>query len=858
MTVVRSHLAFLSVLCGGVHAVACTSTMREPAGSASMCGASEVRFSPVELKTRAGAPPLAVVAREGNPQAAGAFVVATSGGGLAATGLATLVEQRLRAQGWAALQVEADGQGFRVAVGLDDESRAAAFVAAARAALATPVSAKTAELPAVAQRLAVLQKRALASNGLAAITACTGELALTPSEAATAGSELAAGAERVDAWREASFELGRIAFGATGPASLGKAMWSAMAGESWPSRARSADAWPASDSWSVYAWPGHPAGSSRIDIALWVGGADRAVSAAARLGRPDSALVARLAALPVPFRVVELAGVARSRGGCLAASLETVRTTPAATGQEAAALAAAVARQEFEREQERFQWEHASRGANPSLLDGPAAGAARSTWDPRQASARAAWWSLTDWSRNAGSSRLALSLGIGTPTEPREGTAEVDASSAADSDGRRLRAAFEAAEASLRAPLVDHRERVETGQGELWVLLASPCGTGAEATYDAGQTALALLTRIADHERDDTSVTIEPWITADGLGLLAHAPRLRDESPAGHAFRVSEQAGRAFVSAFVRPDSVTDARARLLDRIATGPAPDGRVMAAAVGLLAPLHPSWLSPLGTWEGVLRVGMDAISARWQAILEGPIRVAVLANEHAAQAEAAVAAVDRWLTRRPAGATERACPAVEPPVAAKAGSVTLDFPSVRRDAAQAIVAAPAPAEGQPNRLWFELVAAALNGPTGLLRRTFPSSSSSSPSSVSSPSSASSSSPTATARLLGGARAAALVIDIRAAEGAVDAAVSQVRELLRKLRQGGLTASDLDRAMLALRTDQVEASFDPRRRVADLWTGRASAKNPDRPSLEAWQGWLASGLADERLVVVVGKPKH
>ena len=64
--------------------------------------------------------------------------------------------------------------------------------------------------------------------------------------------------------------------------------------------------------------------------------------------------------------------------------------------------------------------------------------------------------------------------------------------------GRRFAAALEKAAAAWAAPPAFERVgKLERGQGELWLVLGSPCGALAEGSTDPGMTALALMTALA-------------------------------------------------------------------------------------------------------------------------------------------------------------------------------------------------------------------------------------------------------------------------------------------------------------------------------------------------------------------------
>src|SRR5204862_7319105 len=134
----------------------------------------------------------------------------------------------------------------------------------------------------------------------------------------------------------------------------------------------------------------------------------------------------------------------------------------------------------------------------------------------------------------------------------------------------------------------------------------------------------------------------------DGVGVIAHAPRLAGESAAEHAERVGEEAVRAMTVFPFAPAHFANARAALLGKIGDGISLDGKAMNALAGALVPGHPSWLAPLGAWEGLAKAGLEAASLRWAALYGGPLRLAILANDGQDQVDVAPRAADRWLVR------------------------------------------------------------------------------------------------------------------------------------------------------------------------------------------------------------------
>jgi hypothetical protein len=158
-----------------------------------------------------------------------------------------------------------------------------------------------------------------------------------------------------------------------------------------------------------------------------------------------------------------------------------------------------------------------------------------------------------------------------------------------------------------------------------------------------------------------------------------------------------------------------------------------------------------------------------------------------------------------------------------------------------AQALVGVAVAPQGTVESGWAELTLGALSSADGALTKA-----------LSAPSLAAS----AQVRLVGGTRAAALVVDIRAPETSIDAAVAQVRALFDRLRQGVISASDFARSTALRDRWELEASLDPRRRLVDLWRDARPTKS--QLSLEGWRTWAATTLRDEKLFVVVAKPRH
>jgi hypothetical protein len=806
---------------------------------------------PVELVRTPDRPRVATVVRDGDPAGAVAAVLLTAANAYASSGLSALLEARLRAAGVSDVDARADRDGARVRALVDTPEEAAAFVAALRAALAKPVGQGDAEIDRVHQRWASLRRHPFEAPIAASVASCTGALGALSNET-VADATAAEGAARLDEIRRAVFGVARVAFGVVGPSAMAKSVAAAV---------QSSDAWPAvafpdavsapEERAAVFASAAVPAGSARLVVAVATERAESAIAWADQAGDADGVLAARLRALPWPFRLVDATGVVRARGGCVAATLESARAVGSnGRAEDAAAWAAEVTVEQLEllRSAEGDRSDSAApalaaeAGANTTRLSPTAARVVRGAPDPRDAADLAARWSLTQTASPDEANVALVALAVAPPS----GASREALAAAMQSSSSRLVAGLARVREGGARRHVERRQRVERGQGELWLLLGSTCGTAAEGAADAGFAALGLTAALAARTPEPDGVTLEPWATADGLGVIAHAAPRWGESSGSFAARVAEQAARTLSTSTFSVGSFAAARGALLARLTEGMPADSRAIDALAGALAPAHPSWLLPLGSADPLARAGQEAVSLRWSDLVAGPLRLAVLSNEGPVQADAAALAADRWLAR-PEDAPRR-CPAAEELAKPKPSTFTVALGAGAPG--QALVAVPVPAEGTATHLYVELTWAALGGEGGWLDKALGSLGAS-----------------AEARLWGGTRAAALVVEVRAAEANLDPAVAQVRALLQRLAQGAITQADLSRAAAHRQKWHRDAQLDPRRRLAELWREPPEGSKPSAPTLpiepsaawlEPWRAWVASNLQDERLVIVVGKPKR
>mgnify|MGYP001043109970 CR=1 FL=1 len=793
-----------------------------------------------DVRVAEGRPPVVLVSREGDPAAAIAVAVTTTGIGWddsatddpePATALAGLLEDRLRAKNIDAT-VTPSWDGLRASALATSEADAARIAGVLREALVAPATA--ADLAGARRKLAALGRRPLRDDSLRRWARCVGHPHALPARAGKEYAEL--DVARLERWRSGALGLGRVAIAITGPKSLTEDVASiVLDGPEWSAAAPIGpkdERVP--DTIDVFELaPDGAAPAPALWMTLDVGTSSAAVAAAEALGDPNGPLAARLSELDLPFRLREVIGTAHAHGGCVGVELEASPTHGAAsTGDLASRVADAVALVRLEA------------AVHLAELGGKRDGRtlARRSGDAREAAERASWWALVDLSKpspspGADSARTAKgSVVLGVPmrrgTAPRDGG---DDALAVEPSRDALAAAMTKATAAWNKPVVDARTRVEAGQGEAWVLVGSPCGTEAETDADAGITAL-FVAAAADRAKPSPDVRVEPWVAADGVGVLVHGPPRAGESAAAHARRLADVAARSFAAEPISSTAIARARADLLRRDAQN---DGAAMSLLASALAPRHPSWVVAWGTSEPLARSSDAAVRLRAQSLRAGPLRVAVLANVDEAQAEAAVRAADRWVTRRTGEA--RSCPAASSTEPPKPGT----YAATPRPGAvpEAYLAFPFPANDATAWAAASLVAAALDGDGSLLDKAL---GGASPLALD-----------ASTRVLGWPRAPALVIRVVAPQTSLDAAVMQTRALVDRLHKGGLPAEDFERAAAARAKASLSTALDPRARVVATWRGEPiDAAAARRPTPEDVRAFAAKHLSEDSMIVVASRP--
>ncbi len=743
----------------------------------------------IELRQHAKRPPIHLVAREGDPLPAVAMALAHDQGPEASAALAGLLEHRLHRRGLRGVEVVVHGLGLEVQQLVQSPDDAARVVNALMEALEEPVASDAPELQAARQRVEALQAQRWAGPYQRQLADCSGEAGVLPEAHPTVDS--AADLER---WRTATHSTHAAALAAVGPQKVLDAAAKAVGrSRPWPANPTPEDKWPGADRVGADVGLEDP----RLSVALRVSDGGQALAAARLLGA-DPTLGRRLETLDPGWAVERITSTLRPRGACLRVDL-TAPDGPE-PGPETIATAARIAIDELERS--------LSTPGDPAFA---LRQALLSPSDPRDAAGAAAWQALASQLKAGPTRRYVIYT-----TQP-------------DGAVPPLKQALRHIEQSWDQTSIEIRERLETGQGELWALLASPCGTTAENPATAGQAGLAMRA-LATGAPEVDGVVIEPWITADGVGLLAHGPRIGPtETAAEHASRIGEALGRSLTRPMTGPE-VARARAETQAALGPGPRPDWWL---AIHALAPDHPSWLVPQGTWGSVAEATTHGVVDQRGQLVAGPLRLAVIANVTDAQAALVAQGADRWL--QPLRADPSECPPATQPTA-RVGQLEIETtPGPGTAAAHVGVALPlrrGVSEEAHYTLWL------LNRPGGwldqALQRTGLVAS-------------------ARAHLLGGRRASALVVTLEAAPEQTEPAVAQLRALFERLAQGAVSKRDFLQARREFGRGAARSTLEPRRRVVDLW----QTVTPEPPTLASLQAFHARVFPPDRHLVVIVKQR-
>ncbi len=760
-------------------------------------------------------PTVTAILRDGDPMPAIAAVVLVDGASIGATSLSGIVEARLHASGWPSVESIATQDGYRVQVLVETPQRASEFVSAFREALARPIGVGTPELKHAAERLNILKRRPVDAPALVPIFQCTGELGATRADAWPDLNSPAA-VEELEKKRRASHAVPRLALSVAGPVAFMAAIVHAVEAKPWDLGTLPDDPWPPHDSIGVFQVTDAAQVQPRLFIAARVGNPFAATLVAERAAEQNSSLIDRWSEA-LPWKVLRVSSSARPRGACLSVTLQRDKSRQALPLEVDAARIAAFITHDVQAELADVQ------------IDGSEAirQVLRAS-DPRVAASLGAWWAMAS-QLPPGPDRVALALGM-SPARVGPSDPQVKLDERMRQVQRDLSSNYMRARSAWQRRVIEARTTIENGQGEVWVLWASPCGTTTDTDHDAGITALAAIA--AAHARNgQDGVTIEPYVGQDGVGVLAHAAARPGENPFAVASRIADAGGHAMHLSNIPASALTTAKNAVLAHLERPSGPLGLGFGALALELAPVHPAWLSPLGLHESVLKANSEMVSLRWRALANGPLRVAVIANANASQAEAALQSADRWVVR---GSTQpRQCPATALGASRAAKSTTLHSPSV---APHAWLGVSIPSPDESASTMAELFVEALGGEDGWLSST-----TAREATVAIKTSV---------RWVSGSRMGAVVIEVEASEVQLEESIKKIQALFQTLQQNGASSSDFARAKAIVVKNDTYAHLDPRRRIADLWRGIPESR--PRLDLASWNAWMKRVLSESAPTVV------
>ncbi|HVY27274.1 MAG TPA: hypothetical protein VHB79_12025 [Polyangiaceae bacterium] len=752
---VLALLASLSVCCGG----------SAPSASerAAQSGGPSSRIEQRSLSDR---PPLSVIERDGDPEAAIAFASLSSGNADLHSALGELLNERMKRAGFQT-QLVVHGLGFELMLLADGHDAARGATQALLKALATPVS--PGEVPPTTATATPTPPSAVA--------ACAGEL-----EARGRQSD----AGELDRERVAAFARDRSAWAVVGDGAAASAVAQALsAGPDWPELGGVRSSLPERPQTQVLR--GERAG---LSVALTLADPNRALGAAAQLAEPDSALSVRLAALGAGLRLRRVAATAHPHGACLRIDSD-VDASPV---PEARRLGFAI--QVIEDEANLAL----GRVKAENRLESSAVSAA----DPRAAARAAAYRALIEPGSNVPGVRVvALTAPAEAPLSPS------------------IDAAVEQAQAE--APQLEPLVKVESGQPGVWALVATPCATNLERADNAGHAAVLLAA--AASGGSTRHVRLEPWLGAEGAGLLGFAERLPGETEADAAARLGDALGRALLAPPTAID-VASARGELIKAAGSEPHP---LLDGLLDTLAPGHFGALAPRGSVTSLQTASREAVLTRQRELLRLPHRLAILSPSNAADAGALTRSLSRWLKTPDAS---RNSPCASEVAAPARGDVALGAGVDTREGSY--VAFRVPAKSGPEAA---ALAEILNLPGGALARAL-----AEPDLVGA----------ARAFSLGTSSARAFVVQVSAFEGRDAEAVSRVQKLFERVASGGaLVSADVEQVLGKQRHARRLAALDPRYRLLQLLEA-APAPAVDAAALRR----LAASLRPETAILARPAP--
>lgn len=736
-------------------------------------------------------PTLVTVIRQGDPLPAIALVVEHVGSVEDSLRLATLLSSRLSGN-TPTVDVVARLGAVSIVASIRAHESLQNVISRIDEAVRTKVRPEEVATPKFAQDLRKL-RRGAATQDLLAQRWCLGDV-----------TDRIRTLSDVDAVRETAFTQNRARWSAVGaPAFVNAVEQAILALEPWPNAPIGTNSWPQRDSASfVSRHDEHP----KLTVLWRAPAAPLAASAIRDLFGVSGRLVDVLSAIPGRIQVLHRSSTPLAQGACNAISFAPLDNDRPMTPAELTSVAriAVVAI----RQQQAF----------PPSPDDSTPLSTMEEVDPRRAAELAASLALSRTARNLPTRvRIEADLGVDSAA---------DEPSPAQQDA--LASVVKIRHVAAVVPLVRTTER---GQGRLHALVATPCATWSETSKSVGGTALLLRT-LALSSGGEPGISIEPWVTPSGAGLVASARRVSAiERPETQARRLGDALGRALVASRIQSADLWQARSELLARVGPGPRP---ALWRAIIAIAPQHPGLVAPEGTFSSVAAETAEALQEHRMRLLRLPLRLAVVENTGAPQGEATRQALSRWLGLL---ANDRAkCPTDLARAPSESEEIAIE--SSRPDASDATTTVsmvlPGAEEGTDEAhaallLWL------LTRPSGWLELRLREANVVA---------------TTDARIVGGQERRGLVIVFGTLESDVESTVSLVRRMLKELGESRLASSTEVRLGIEhlTRADELRRA-DPRARLEDLWLSR---KWPKKLSAATFRDYLHRTFRAPKVTIV------
>jgi hypothetical protein len=744
-----------------------------------------------------GKPNLSIVERSGDPVAALAFAARTRSPPIAIVTLATVLQNRLSARSGHS-EVFPNSYGLTLVILVSTPEEAELAAKNLDASLSLPINAIQLDDKTLEQARTIYSSGVSPSDADVDLAQCTGELLADSRQLDILSNKL----KLLEAVERARTEIhhqssARFAFVGTRAIALGVEralgqMQPWLHGE--PPRV-SVEAAPRNSvriSISKGNW-------RRLSIAWRVGSVAKAVQAALALRSPGSPLQSQVVALNPDWKVDSISAIARDFGACLRIDLSLSSDTGAISPANLETIARVTISE--------------SRAA----LDSPSVSALEAAEyvadsDPRLAARRVAWNSVSTPER---STRLPLHVSLGI--------------SRADTLSTNLEPVLREAVSAKDSRPLDAKLRLEVGQSEQWVLLASPCGTSMESAEDAGSTS-AWIRAIAGRYSGHLGVQVEPWLTPDGVGFIAHChPQSQAETPETSAARLGNALGSVIATGSVSGAELAAIREDSLLRVGSTPRSAWWLL---VDSLSANHPALFEPLGSFESIRRLDAAALRASRLKWLHGPLRLGTLLNRGGQQLAPLASSLHRWLDPHRTVSTQ--CPQVVDE-AAPSKEIQLGTRSLDAHDSNIYLAVHLASETQGSPIYEHWLLWLLSRPGGWLQSTTAQSGSLN---------------SFTADVKGPRRSRSLIIGISVVdESQTGDCILRLRALLSRLAEVGADANDVQLARTWSEDQIRRAELDPRRRLVDLWWGSSV---PQKTQISGFSRYLHESFTSAAVTVL------